>query len=297
MQSPTTQKLWDHAASDILQEYNIVKSICSTYQKFSTMKFNYFPDANPMQPITKGPITKYPVIVIDSGNSNKRTKPKHQPKKRITEDEIYSPQDPIDYTTAINSQILENYNIKVPTWAKAKEAHFPSKPYFQSKDKGSVPPKQWAKKVKRGCQSTISSNSKFIEHYYGGETGPDYELIVRMEQEIVEKAPNIQFDDIAELHEAKQALKEAILLPILLPDFYQGIRRPWKGVMLFGPPGTGKTMLAKAVATMGKSTFFNVSAASLASKWRGESEKMVRVLCYSDFISNGKVLCSLYYIF
>ncbi|KAH8058875.1 microtubule-severing ATPase [Aureococcus anophagefferens] len=106
----------------------------------------------------------------------------------------------------------------------------------------------------------------------------DVELIEGIERDIVETGVSVTWDEIAELKEAKQLLQEAVVLPLWMPDFFRGIRRPWKGVLMFGPPGTGKTMLAKAVAAECKTTFFNVSASTLSSKWRGESEKMRTVI-------------------
>ena len=120
--------------------------------------------------------------------------------------------------------------------------------------------------------------SSFLLSRYPDGSGPDSELIEMLEREVVDTNPNVSFDDIAELSQAKKALQEAVLLPLIIPDYFKGIRRPWRGVLLYGPPGTGKTMLAKALATQGKTTFFNVHSSSFASKWRGESEKLVRIL-------------------
>lgn len=90
---------------------------------------------------------------------------------------------------------------------------------------------------------------------------------------ILSEKPNIRWEDVAGLEQAKEALKEAVILPIKFPHLFTGKRQPWKGILLYGPPGTGKSYLAKAVATEANSTFFSVSSSDLVSKWMGESER------------------------
>ncbi|OVA14879.1 AAA+ ATPase domain [Macleaya cordata] len=90
----------------------------------------------------------------------------------------------------------------------------------------------------------------------------------------------VTFDDIGALEHVKDTLKELVMLPLQRPElFCKGqLTKPCKGILLFGPPGTGKTMLAKAVATEAGANFINISMSSITSKWFGEGEKYVKAV-------------------
>ncbi|CAA0813123.1 AAA-type ATPase family protein [Striga hermonthica] len=107
----------------------------------------------------------------------------------------------------------------------------------------------------------------------------EYEKRV-LENIILHDKIGVTFDDIGALDNIKDALKEIVILPLQRPElFCKGqLTKPCRGILLFGPPGTGKTMLAKALATEAGANFFNISLSSINSKWYGDSEKFVSAI-------------------
>lgn len=103
-------------------------------------------------------------------------------------------------------------------------------------------------------------------------------LRTALQSSILVEKPNVNWSDVAGLEQAKEMLKETVILPQRFPELFNSERRPWAGILLYGPPGTGKSFLAKAVATEAKSTFFSVSSSDLVSKWLGESQRLIREL-------------------
>jgi len=111
-------------------------------------------------------------------------------------------------------------------------------------------------------------------------------------REIIVEVPNVSWEDVGGLHDVKNELKEAVEWPLNFPHLFEraGIR-PLNGILIFGPPGCGKTLLAKAVATESKSNFISVKGPEVYSKWVGESEKRIREI----FIKARQVAPSIVY--
>ncbi|KAF3543425.1 hypothetical protein DY000_02001458 [Brassica cretica] len=112
------------------------------------------------------------------------------------------------------------------------------------------------------------------------EVVPDNEFEKRIRPEVIPANEiGVTFADIGSLDETKDSLQELVMLPLRRPDLFKGgLLKPCRGILLFGPPGTGKTMLAKAIANEAGASFINVSMSTITSKWFGEDEKNVRAL-------------------
>lgn len=270
--------------SDISEEYNMIKKLYSTVQRFKSQTAYAAVPAKPVANPDQG--------LFQMGISNPNYKgPADNPRFNAApfshheenEEDFWQPPKVADLKP------------RVPNRAQPKPVNKPKQPPQQivrknttgdSKPQEIKPARNYEKAWRANAKDPKAEENKnkepkgstFLESVYPDGVGPDTELIQTLERDVIDKNPNISFDDIADLDDAKMLLQEAVLLPILMPEFFTGIRRPWKGILMFGPPGTGKTMLAKSIATLGQTTFFNISASSLASKWRGESEKLVRIL-------------------
>ncbi|KAH9518472.1 Vacuolar protein sorting-associated protein 4A [Bulinus truncatus] len=143
--------------------------------------------------------------------------------------------------------------------------------------------------------SETKSHPSVIDNFKedNGKTEYDFESKqIKYRQSIIEAtivaSGKVHFLDVVGLTEAKCSLQDSIVMPLIFPHLFTGGRKPWKRILMFGPPGTGKSHLAQAVSTEVKATFYSVSSTDLMSSWMGESEKLIKELFHHASHQHGQ---------
>ncbi len=124
------------------------------------------------------------------------------------------------------------------------------------------------------CKRRIKELKDQDGHFEADHSGVAHPA--KLQQLVLTEKPSVKWDEIANLRDAKQAIEESIVFPVKRPDLFP---LGWpRGILFFGPPGCGKTLLAAAIATEIDAVFYSIDAPSIMSKWLGESEKNVAEL-------------------